>query len=213
MAQRIVLDRHGAAARGCADRAALLRERSRDRPRCRGHLPARGFHLDAGGRSACALTRMEARIGIPEGTLGSLLRADDPSICLGLDRRRAPDPIRILARLVTTGDEIPEVHLYQLGRSPCSCTSIPTPGSIFAAGARRQPRIDWFENSVIATRAHRAFCLSLSREFPGYSAKVWGITASDSQKGYVAWGGPPATCCHRWQRRPRGRCRIADVHA
>ena len=36
---------------GCADRAALLRERPRDRPRCRGHLPARGFHLDAGGRS------------------------------------------------------------------------------------------------------------------------------------------------------------------
>ena len=52
-------------------------------------------------------------------------------------------------------------------------------------------RIDWFENSVIATRAHRAFCLSLSREFPGYTDKVWGITASDSQKGYVAWGGPP----------------------
>lgn len=50
---------------------------------------------------------------------------------------------------------------------------------------------DWFENSVIATRAHRAFCLSLSNEFPGYTENVWGITASDSQKGYVAWGGPP----------------------
>lgn len=51
--------------------------------------------------------------------------------------------------------------------------------------------IDWFENSVFATRAHKAFCLSLSAEFPGYSEHVWGITASDSQKGYVAWGGPP----------------------
>jgi hypothetical protein len=50
---------------------------------------------------------------------------------------------------------------------------------------------DWFENSVIATRAHRAFCLSLSKEFPGYTENVWGITASDSQRGYVAWGGPP----------------------
>lgn len=50
---------------------------------------------------------------------------------------------------------------------------------------------DWFENSVIATRAHKAFCLSLSSEFPGYTENVWGITASDSQKGYVAWGGPP----------------------
>jgi hypothetical protein len=51
--------------------------------------------------------------------------------------------------------------------------------------------IDWWENSVVATRAHKAFCLSLSREFPGYMENVWGITASDSPKGYVAWGGPP----------------------
>lgn len=50
---------------------------------------------------------------------------------------------------------------------------------------------DWFENSVIATRAHRAFCLSLSADFPGYAEQIWGITASDSRKGYVAWGGPP----------------------
>jgi hypothetical protein len=55
----------------------------------------------------------------------------------------------------------------------------------------RAPQIDWFENSVVATRAHKAFCLSLSAEFPGYSDRVWGITASDSRKGYVAWGGPP----------------------
>src|SRR4029453_5304138 len=31
----------------------------------------------------------------------------------------------------------------------------------------------------------------LSSEFPGYSENIWGITASDSRKGYVAWGGPP----------------------
>jgi hypothetical protein len=51
--------------------------------------------------------------------------------------------------------------------------------------------IGWFENSVTATRAHKAFMLSLSPEFPGYSEHVWGVTASDSRKGYVAWGGPP----------------------
>jgi hypothetical protein len=56
---------------------------------------------------------------------------------------------------------------------------------------REPPRIDWFENSVVATRAHRAFNLSLAGEFPGYTTTVWGITASDSRKGYVAWGGPP----------------------
>jgi hypothetical protein len=53
------------------------------------------------------------------------------------------------------------------------------------------PHIDWFENSVTATRAHKAFCLSLAGEFPGYTDNVWGITASDSRKGYTAWGGPP----------------------
>ena len=57
--------------------------------------------------------------------------------------------------------------------------------------ARTAARIDWFENSAIATRAHRAFCLSLAKEFPGYTQTMWGITASDSRKGYVAWGGPP----------------------
>jgi hypothetical protein len=51
--------------------------------------------------------------------------------------------------------------------------------------------VDWFENSVTATRAHKEFCLTLRSEFPGYSERIWGITASDSRKGYVAWGGPP----------------------
>lgn len=53
--------------------------------------------------------------------------------------------------------------------------------------------IDWFENSRTATRAHRAFCIELGKTgFPGcYSEDLWGITASDSRNGYVAWGGPP----------------------
>ena len=56
----------------------------------------------------------------------------------------------------------------------------------------RGGRIDYFSNSVAATRAHRIFCLRLARDFPkSYSADIWGITASDSVKGYVAWGGPP----------------------
>ena len=51
--------------------------------------------------------------------------------------------------------------------------------------------IDYFANSVTATLAHRQFCIDLAKEFPGYGPKVWGISASDSVKGYVAWGGPP----------------------
>ena len=56
---------------------------------------------------------------------------------------------------------------------------------------REPPNTDWWGNSVAATRAHKAFNLSLSGEFPGYTEHIWGITASDSRRGYVAWGGPP----------------------
>lgn len=55
----------------------------------------------------------------------------------------------------------------------------------------RGTKIDWFENSVTATKAHRQFCMDLAKEFPGYSENIWGITSSNSEKGYKAWGGPP----------------------
>jgi hypothetical protein len=57
---------------------------------------------------------------------------------------------------------------------------------------KRDKYADYFENSTIATEAHRRFCLELSKWFPDYSPDLWGITASDSEKGYVVWGGPPA---------------------
>lgn len=51
---------------------------------------------------------------------------------------------------------------------------------------------NYFDNSVAATRAQREFTIDvLSKEFPTYSANIWGLTASDSAKGYVAWGAPP----------------------
>jgi len=50
---------------------------------------------------------------------------------------------------------------------------------------------DYFANSVIACEAHRRFCHELSGKFASYADGVWGITASDSRRGYVAWGGPP----------------------
>jgi hypothetical protein len=52
---------------------------------------------------------------------------------------------------------------------------------------------DYFQNSVLATEAHKQFCLDLHSQFPDYSDELWGITASDSVNGYVVWGGPPAT--------------------
>jgi hypothetical protein len=51
---------------------------------------------------------------------------------------------------------------------------------------------DYFQNSVIATDVHRRFCVELAGQFPDYSDDLWGITASDSEYGYVIWGGPPA---------------------
>lgn len=51
------------------------------------------------------------------------------------------------------------------------------------------PRVNVLENSIVATRAQQALGIDLSQRYRGYSSKVWGITASDSAKGYVAWGG------------------------
>ena len=57
---------------------------------------------------------------------------------------------------------------------------------------KRDRYTDYFVNSVIATDVHRRFCLQLNEQFIDYTNALWGITASDSDKGYVIWGGPPA---------------------
>ena len=54
---------------------------------------------------------------------------------------------------------------------------------------KRDAYANYFENSVTATRAHKAFCLSYPK---WYSEDYWGISASDYAGGYTAWGGPPA---------------------
>lgn len=56
---------------------------------------------------------------------------------------------------------------------------------------KRDAYANYFENSVKATRAHKLFCLSLRDQFPDYGEDLWGISASDFEKGYTAWGGPP----------------------
>ena len=61
---------------------------------------------------------------------------------------------------------------------------------------RRETRglkVDWFQNSITATLAHRAFCIDLAREFPSWSGDFWGVTSSDGIGGYQTWGGPPRT--------------------
>ena len=56
---------------------------------------------------------------------------------------------------------------------------------------RKTPFIDYYDNSVKATRAQRQFFIDISNEFPTYSKNIWGLTASDSENGYIAWGAPP----------------------
>ncbi len=51
------------------------------------------------------------------------------------------------------------------------------------------PSVNYFANAVAATRAQQAMAVALSRKFPGYSSEIWGITASESVKGYLSWGG------------------------
>jgi hypothetical protein len=50
---------------------------------------------------------------------------------------------------------------------------------------------DYFENSQMATYAHRDFCINLRSKYSDYGPNMWGITVSDSAAGYVNWGGPP----------------------
>ena len=54
---------------------------------------------------------------------------------------------------------------------------------------KRDAYANYFQNSVTATRAHKAFCLAHPEWF---NEDYWGVSASDYQGGYTAWGGPPA---------------------
>jgi len=56
---------------------------------------------------------------------------------------------------------------------------------------KRDKYADYFTNSVIATKVHKLWCLELAEQFPDYSENLWGVSASDSSRGYTAWGGPP----------------------
>lgn len=56
---------------------------------------------------------------------------------------------------------------------------------------RKDGSTDWFENSIAATRAHLAWTRRNRTRFPKWNDSMWGVSSSDSEKGYVGWGGPP----------------------
>ena len=51
--------------------------------------------------------------------------------------------------------------------------------------------IDWFENSVKATKANREYCIDNQNNFKTYGENSWGLTACLSPKGYVSLGAEP----------------------
>lgn len=54
----------------------------------------------------------------------------------------------------------------------------------------RDDYADYWTNSVLATKAQRRMAINLQDKFPHYGENMWGITSSDSEYGYTAWGGP-----------------------
>lgn len=55
---------------------------------------------------------------------------------------------------------------------------------------KRDGYADYWQNSVDATLAQREWSAGQSKRFAHWSSDVWGLTASDSARGYIAWGTP-----------------------
>jgi len=56
--------------------------------------------------------------------------------------------------------------------------------------------VNYFENSVQATLANRAFCLNNSANFKTYQDNFWGLSACLGPKGYKAYGAKPGRGFH-----------------
>ena len=51
--------------------------------------------------------------------------------------------------------------------------------------------VDWFENSIKATKANREYCIDNRNKFKTYGENSWGLTACLSPKGYISPGAEP----------------------
>jgi hypothetical protein len=62
----------------------------------------------------------------------------------------------------------------------------------FDLRGQRDDSADFFRNSQLATIAQRQWTIDeLAKHFSDYGPNMWGLTASDYEGGYTAWGGPP----------------------
>ncbi len=51
--------------------------------------------------------------------------------------------------------------------------------------------VDWFNNSIKATKANRQYCIDNKNKFKTYGENSWGLTACLSPKGYCTFGAEP----------------------
>ena len=51
--------------------------------------------------------------------------------------------------------------------------------------------INWFENSIKATKANRQYCIDNKEKFKTYGENSWGLTACLGPKGYCGFGAEP----------------------
>lgn len=63
---------------------------------------------------------------------------------------------------------------------------------------------DYFQDSVNATLANRAFCIDQSSHYITYGPNVWGLTASEGPFGYRVYGAPPGWASHDGTIAPTG---------
>ena len=107
------------------------------------------------------------------------------ALCIA-DRRKYLPHAQIVDRVRTTLDlhlnNFPEVHGFYYHFSDIE------PGERVKDAELSSIDTSLLHNSVTATKAHKAFCLSYPK---WYNEDYWGISASDYEGGYTAWGGPP----------------------
>ena len=188
--QRAVLHRHGTAPRGRADGPPVLRRRGGDRQPRRVIYRRVDFTWMLAGDPLLLSHGWKPETGFLESrwdhycelTILYLLAIGSPTHPI------PPASWRAWRRPTVTFDG----HSFIGGPPPLFVHQFSHAWVDFRGWREREPpHTDWWQNSVEATRAHKAFCLKLSGEFPGYTEHMWGITSSDSRRGYVAWGGPP----------------------
>lgn len=52
--------------------------------------------------------------------------------------------------------------------------------------------VDWFQNSVIASKASRQYSIDHAGQYKTFGPNSWGLTASKGPNGYKGYGAPPS---------------------